>query len=117
MYLRVSEGYIVNNSRTGHPPLHPGGQGSGVPHQQGPPPVVRRRGPQPLPVIRVALPVFFNIPPPHISYLPLLGGKSERKAQGTFHATHILSCHDTVISHWGGGVSFHISPPWDLHRQ
>ena len=113
-YLRVHKEYSGNHSSTGHSPLHPGGQGSVVPHQRDPPPVGIQRRPPPLLIRRGACPVLFKLPPP-LFPLPLRCG--DTKAQGTGD----LACnpppgppqHGPVPL---GGRSLHTSPPGDLYR-
>ena len=62
-YLHVCEEKSYDHSSQVHPPLHPGGQGSGVPNQSDPSPVGGQCGPPPLPIRRGARPVLFSFPP------------------------------------------------------
>ena len=82
-----------SNSGRGHPPLHPGDQGSSVPHQCDPSSVGRRRGPPLLPVIRGGRPVLIHIPPPPFLYHSV-GGTTEHKAPGPAPETCLLARHD-----------------------
>ena len=89
-----------HHSGTGHPPTHPGGQGSSVPHQRDLSSVGRRCGPPPLPVRRGAHPSYYIYPPP-----PSGGGTPEHKALETAPETRLLDRHGMSPTQWGGDPS------------
>ena len=106
-YLHVCEEKSYDHSSQVHPPLHPGGQGSGVPNQSDPSPVGGQCGPPPLPIRRGARPVLFSFPPP-LFPSPLRMRELVRRAQGTSPWNRPLYSHGTSKSHWG---AYFTTPP------